>query len=61
LEDAETPIKKANRIRALNEAIDTIESLARPDQKYSHFCKVFLEKNKPYQAAVLKCGRASVA
>lgn len=43
--------KKANRLRNLREAIERIEMLTNPDEKYSHFCKHFLKTSSSYKEA----------
>ena len=45
---ADTTHKKRHRIKKLREAIETIEMLTIPSEKYSSFCLHFLSKCVPY-------------
>ncbi|WP_085297014.1 HNH endonuclease family protein [Cognaticolwellia mytili] len=49
--EASTDIKKRNRVRNINQAIERIELLVDPGEKYSGFCKDFLKKCETYQKA----------
>ncbi|ART83794.1 HNH endonuclease [Oceanisphaera profunda] len=49
--EAETDRKKNIRIKNIREAVDTIEMLIEPSEKYSHFCSVFLHTCASYQKA----------
>jgi uncharacterized protein (TIGR02646 family) len=51
VDEADTQAKRTRRIRRLNEALMTIESLALPSSKFSAFCKSFLEKCEVYLKA----------
>ena len=46
--NAETERIKSNRVRNLREAIERIEMLASPKEKYSNFCGYFLRNCMPY-------------
>ncbi len=46
--NADTQRKKNNRIRKMNNSIDTIESLTKPEKKYSGFCKYYLKNCRTY-------------
>jgi len=46
--ESTTDIKKSNRLRKISEAIEGIEQLALPSEKYSAFCKCYLSRCKPY-------------
>lgn len=48
---ADTNIKKSNRIRKINQALEHIELLTLANEKYSGFCKDFLEKSSSYKEA----------
>ncbi len=50
-EEAETDIKKQNRKRKIREALEAIEVLANPSEKFSGFCKAYLQKCTPYHEA----------
>ncbi|WP_373097606.1 hypothetical protein [Zhongshania sp.] len=50
-ESADTDIKKRNRKRKIREALETIEVLANPSEKFSGFCKEYLQKCAPYHEA----------
>ncbi|MGB4486839.1 MAG: retron system putative HNH endonuclease [Pseudomonas veronii] len=50
-EEALTPIKKRNRLRAIRDSIDRIELLARECERYSSFCASFLIGSEIYAAA----------
>lgn len=50
-EEAETDIKKRNRKRKIREALEAIEILANPSEKFSGFCKEYLQKCVPYHEA----------
>lgn len=50
-QQSDTERKKANRLRNLREAIEKIEMLTSPDEKYSHFCKHFLKTSSSYKEA----------
>ncbi|WP_418139413.1 hypothetical protein AB9R84_12425 [Oceanimonas smirnovii] len=50
-EEAETDIKKQNRKRKIREALEAIEVLANPSEKFSGFCKEYLQKCVPYHEA----------
>ena len=49
--DADTGAKKRNRVRSINEAIEKIEQLTDPREKYSGFCSNFLENCEIYNKA----------
>ncbi|WP_345986028.1 HNH endonuclease [Sulfurimonas sp. HSL-1656] len=49
--EAETILKQRNRKRKIREALEIIESLSDPSEKFSGFCKSFLRKCEPYQLA----------
>ncbi|QYJ99440.1 hypothetical protein K0J45_09700 [Shewanella alkalitolerans] len=51
IKNADTERKKANRIKKLREAVETIETLTYPGEKYSSFCRDFLEKSQVYHNA----------
>ena len=51
IEDANTERKKNNKIKNLKEAIETIEVLINPKEKYSSFCKYFLANSDIYKEA----------
>ena len=51
LSNADTARKKAVRINKLREAIDTIEMLTDSSEKYSSFCRDFLERSEAYLKA----------
>lgn len=51
LADADTDRKKEIRINKLREAIDTIEMLTDPSEKYSSFCSDFLARSESYLKA----------
>ena len=46
-----TERKRMNRLRKINESIESIEQLAAPSEKYSGFCKFYLNSCKPYLEA----------
>jgi len=48
---ADTVRKKTIRLRKLNEALLTIESLMQPESKFSAFCRDYLQKCAEYQKA----------
>lgn len=48
---ADTEIKKINRRRKIREALESIEILATPSEKFSGFCKSYLSKCEPYNKA----------
>lgn len=50
---ADTEKKEANRVRKIEEAIRTIESLTHPSSKFSAFCQDYLNKCNIYQDAKL--------
>jgi len=50
-EEADTDRKKANRKRKIREALETIERLSDPSEKLSGFCKDYLKRCEPFQAA----------
>ena len=50
-EEAETDIKKQNRKRKIREALEAIEVLANPSEKFSGFCKEYLQNCVPYHEA----------
>ena len=50
-EEAETDVKKRNRKRKIREALEAIEVLANPSEKFSGFCKEYLKKCAPYHEA----------
>lgn len=50
-EEAETDIKKQNRKRKIREALEVIEVLANPSEKFSGFCKEYLQNCVPYHEA----------
>jgi uncharacterized protein (TIGR02646 family) len=56
---ADTPRKRENRRRHLQEAISTIESLTKPKEKYSGFCKYYLDNCKEYSEAKRLCSTQS--
>ncbi len=49
--EASTEQKRRNRKRKIGEALETIEILANPSEKYSGFCKTYLNDCEPYQMA----------
>ena len=49
---AESETKRRNRKRRIREALDAIEILSDPSEKYSGFCKSYLNDCKPYQDAL---------
>lgn len=49
--EADTGVKRRNRKRKLGEALETIEHLANPSEKFSGFCKSYLRGCAPYQQA----------
>ncbi|MCG3885825.1 HNH endonuclease [Photobacterium leiognathi] len=49
--DADTDQKRRNRKRKLREALETIESLTTPSEKFSGFCKSYLSECEPYNLA----------
>lgn len=51
--DSNTERKKAIRIRNIKEAIDRIEALAKPSERYSSFCSHFLKNCQSYNDAKL--------
>ena len=48
---ADTQVKKSNRIRKINQALEHIELLTETNEKYSAFCRDFLNKNSAYLKA----------
>lgn len=50
-EEAETDIKKQNRKRKIRAALEAIEVLSNPSEKFSGFCKEYLRKCTPYHEA----------
>lgn len=52
LANADTDRKRANRVKKLREAIDIIEMLTKPSEKYSSFCIEFLEQSEVYLKAI---------
>lgn len=50
-QEADTSQKKISRLRKINEAIEKIEILTSPKEKYSGFCKFFLDNCEPYKKA----------
>ncbi|HDY84776.1 hypothetical protein LCGC14_0526650 [marine sediment metagenome] len=48
LANADTDRKRANKVKKLREAIDTIEMLTYASEKYSSFCCDFLERSDAY-------------
>lgn len=50
-DEADTDIKKRNRLRSINESIEQIELLMQPQEKYSAFCTNFLENNVTFNKA----------
>ena len=48
---ADTDIKKRNRVRKINQALEQIELLITESEKYSGFCKNFLDNCNSYQKA----------
>lgn len=48
---AESIVKKNNRIRKINKALEQIELLIAKNEKYSGFCKNYLENCEPYNEA----------
>lgn len=50
-EEAETDIKRRNRKRNIREAVEAIEVLANPSERFSGFCKEYLQKCAPYHEA----------
>lgn len=50
-EEAETAIKRQNRKRKIREAMEVIEVLANPSEKFSGFCKEYLQKCASYHEA----------
>ena len=51
IELADTERKKSNRVKKLREAIETIELLINPKEKYSSFCREFLLRSEVYSKA----------
>ena len=49
--EASTEAKKRNRLRNINEAIEKIEQLTAPQEKYSAFCTSFLKNSDVYNRA----------
>lgn len=49
--EADTSRKKTIRLRKLNEALQTIESLMHPSSKFSAFCRDYLQKCEEYRKA----------
>ncbi|QNG99910.1 HNH endonuclease [Pseudomonas sediminis] len=50
-EEAATDIKKQHRKRKIREAVEAIEVLANPSEKFSGFCKEYLKKCAAYHEA----------
>ncbi|WP_343808397.1 hypothetical protein [Marinobacterium maritimum] len=51
LKNADTERKKVNRVKKLREAVETIETLTSSREKYSSFCRHFLENSEAYHKA----------
>ncbi len=51
IKEADSLKKRINRIRNLNEAIERIESLSNVTEKYSSFCKYYIEESDIYKEA----------
>lgn len=49
--DADTDLKKKHRIKKINNSIDIIEELTRPEAQLSAFCKNFLDNSDVYKKA----------
>ena len=49
--NADTQRKKNGRIRNIREALERIELLARPEERYSGYCKNYLKNCDPYHKA----------
>lgn len=48
---ADTQIKRTRRINRLRDSMEILESLTKPEQPYSGFCRYFLNESKVYQEA----------
>ena len=46
-----TPLKRNNRLRRISESIERIEQLSNREERYSGFCKYYLDKCEAYQSA----------
>lgn len=55
-EEAATDIKKQHRKRKIREAVEAIEVLANPSEKFSGFCKEYLKKCAAYHEAKIIVG-----
>ncbi|CUA93783.1 HNH endonuclease [Comamonas thiooxydans] len=55
-EDAETDIKKQNKKRKIREALEIMESMTKPSETFSGFCKDYLKRCAPYHEAKIIVG-----
>lgn len=49
--EADTERKKTNKLKNIRETIDRIEDLMKPNERYSGFCKFYIENSSEYQEA----------
>lgn len=50
-EDLETSIKKRNKLKRIQESIEVIETLKRPDSAHSFFCTFLIERSSTFKKA----------